>query len=107
MNIYSIVDKDTCIACGACSLSAPNLYDYDEEGLASFTPDDNQGTTPISEADEDCFMDAYEGCPSDSIKYANELFSETLSEMNERSPSKPYLEDEVFSFPFYFRASVN
>ena len=23
------VDKDTCIACGACGASAPDIYDYD------------------------------------------------------------------------------
>ncbi|MCY9401711.1 ferredoxin, partial [Bacillus haynesii] len=24
---YTIVDKDTCIACGACGAAAPDIYD--------------------------------------------------------------------------------
>ena len=31
---YTFVDKDTCIACGACGATAPDIYDYDDEGLA-------------------------------------------------------------------------
>ncbi|HAO6148605.1 TPA: ferredoxin, partial [Listeria monocytogenes] len=26
---YSLVEKDTCIACGACSIHAPDVFDYD------------------------------------------------------------------------------
>lgn len=33
-NYYSIVDIDTCIACGACGAVAPDVYDYNDEGLA-------------------------------------------------------------------------
>lgn len=40
---YTIVDKDTCIACGACGAAAPDIYDYDDEGIAFVTLDDNQG----------------------------------------------------------------
>ena len=31
---YTIVDKETCIACGACGAAAPDIYDYDDEGIA-------------------------------------------------------------------------
>ena len=31
---FTWVDKDTCIACGACGATAPDIYDYDDEGLA-------------------------------------------------------------------------
>ena len=40
---YTIVDMDTCIACGACA-AAPDIYDYDDEGIAFVILDDNQGT---------------------------------------------------------------
>ena len=40
---YTIVDMDTCIACGACG-AAPDIYDYDDEGIAFVILDDNQGT---------------------------------------------------------------
>ncbi|MDU3213296.1 MAG: ferredoxin [Staphylococcus epidermidis] len=60
---YTIVDMDTCIACGACGAAAPDIYDYDDEGIAYVILDDNQGTT-----------DALEGCPTDSIKIEDEPF---------------------------------
>ncbi len=39
---YTIVDMDTCIACGACGAAAPDIYDYDDEGIAFVILDDNQ-----------------------------------------------------------------
>jgi ferredoxin len=27
---FTIVDKATCIACGACGAAAPDIYDYDD-----------------------------------------------------------------------------
>ena len=41
---YTIVDQDTCIACGACGAAAPDIYDYDDEGIAYVILDDNTGT---------------------------------------------------------------
>jgi len=78
---YTIVDKDTCIACGACGAAAPDIYDYDDEGIAFVTLDDNQGVVEVPDVLEedmmDAFedmMDAFEGCPTDSIKVADEPF---------------------------------
>ena len=45
---YTIVDMDTCIACGACC-SAADIYDYDDEGIAYVILDDNQGTAEVPE----------------------------------------------------------
>ncbi|WP_100407168.1 ferredoxin [Bacillus solitudinis] len=71
---YTIVDKDTCIACGACGAAAPDIYDYDDEGIAFVILDDNQGTTAIPEDLEEDMIDAQEGCPTDSIKISEESF---------------------------------
>lgn len=71
---YTIVDKETCIACGACGATAPDIYDYDDEGLAYVTLDNNQGTAEVPEELIDDMMDAFEGCPTDSIKVADEPF---------------------------------
>lgn len=71
---YTIVDKDTCIACGACGAAAPDIYDYDDEGIAFVTLDDNQGIVEIPDVLIDDMMDAFEGCPTDSIKVADETF---------------------------------
>lgn len=71
---YTIVDKETCIACGSCGVACPLLFDYDDEGLAFVTIDDNTGNKEIPEELEDDVLDAYEGCPSDSIKVAEHPF---------------------------------
>lgn len=68
MAMFTIVDQETCIACGACGMSAPGVYDYDDEGLAFSLLDMNQGIKPVPEDFEDEAMDAYYGCPTDSIK---------------------------------------
>ncbi|HET6871653.1 MAG TPA: ferredoxin [Sporolactobacillaceae bacterium] len=71
---YTIVDQATCIACGACGASAPEIFDYDEEGLAFSLLDENTGEQEVPEELLDDMMDAYEGCPSDSIRLADEPF---------------------------------
>ncbi|MDC3413086.1 ferredoxin [Aquibacillus sp. 3ASR75-11] len=72
---YTIVDKETCIACGACGASALDIYDYDDEGIAYVVLDDNQGTAEVPEFLEEDMIDAYEGCPTDSIKVADKPFN--------------------------------
>ncbi len=72
---FTIVDQQTCIACGACAASAPEIFDYDEEGLAFSILDDNHGDFEIPEELIEDMMDAFEGCPSDSIRLAEDPFS--------------------------------
>ncbi|KZE75559.1 ferredoxin [Paenibacillus jamilae] len=74
---YTWVEKDTCIACGACGATAPDIYDYDDEGLAEviFEGDANQGIKAIPEDLFDDMQDACDGCPTDSIKVADEPFN--------------------------------
>jgi len=74
---YTWVDKDTCIACGACSASAPDIYDYDDEGIAEviYDGDNNLGATEIPEDLYDDMQDACDGCPTDSIKIADAPFN--------------------------------
>ncbi|MCL7748328.1 ferredoxin [Halalkalibacter alkaliphilus] len=71
---YTIVDKDTCIACGACGAAAPDIYDYDDEGIAFVLLDNNQGTTYVQEDLMEDMEDAHDGCPTESIKIADEPF---------------------------------
>ncbi|MFD2616378.1 MULTISPECIES: ferredoxin [Terrilactibacillus] len=72
---FTIVDKDTCIACGACGSAAPDIFDYDDEGISFVIPDDNEGTAEIAESLYEDLIDAYEGCPTESIKVADEPFN--------------------------------
>ncbi|GGK06482.1 ferredoxin [Lentibacillus kapialis] len=71
---YTIVDQETCIACGACGATAPDIYDYNDEALAYVILDENQGTAKVPEDLEDDVLDAYEGCPTDSINVAENPF---------------------------------
>ncbi|KGA99188.1 ferredoxin [Alkalihalobacillus alcalophilus ATCC 27647 = CGMCC 1.3604] len=71
---FTIVDQDTCIACGACGAAAPDIYDYDDEGIAFVILDDNKGVTEVPDELEEDMIDALEGCPTDSIKVADESF---------------------------------
>ncbi len=72
---YTWVDKETCIACGACGAAAPDIYDYDDEGIAYVTLDDNTGTAEVPEVLEDDMQDASDGCPTDSIKISDSPLS--------------------------------
>lgn len=80
MTKYTIVDQDTCIACSACGIAAPDLFDYNDEGISFALLDDNQGMTPVPEDLEDDLEDAYESCPSNSIKMEDEPFTCTKVE---------------------------
>jgi ferredoxin len=71
---YTIVDQDTCIACGACGAAAPDIYDYDDEGIAFVILDNNTGTEQVPDELEEDMEDAFEGCPTDSIKVADTPF---------------------------------
>jgi ferredoxin len=73
---YTCVDKETCIACGACGASAPDIFDYDEDGLAEniLEGDENRGVVPVPEDLLDDLQDAFDGCPTGSIKVAEEPF---------------------------------
>jgi ferredoxin len=74
---YSWVDKETCIACGACGATAPDIYDYDDDGLAEviYEGDGNLGVKAIPEDLHDDLQDAQDGCPTDSIKVQDTPFN--------------------------------
>jgi ferredoxin len=74
MSKYTWVDKETCIACGACGATAPDLYDYDDEGIAYVTIDENQGIAEVPEILWADMEDAQTGCPTDSIKIQDQPF---------------------------------
>ncbi|WP_067836612.1 ferredoxin [Amphibacillus sediminis] len=76
MAYYTCVDKETCIACGTCGASAPEIYDYDDEGIAYVLLDQNQGQAPIPEVLVEDMFDACHGCPTESIKVKSEPFQD-------------------------------
>ena len=58
--------------CMRCS--SADIYDYDDEGIAFVILDDNQGTAEVPEELYEDMEDALDGCPTDSIKIADESF---------------------------------
>lgn len=77
MDQFTWVDKDNCIACGACGATAPNIFDFDIEGIAEviFNGDANRGITLIPPDWVDDLYDAANGCPTSSIKIASVPFN--------------------------------
>jgi ferredoxin len=65
MGRYTIVDQETCIACGACGTAAPEVYDYDDEGIAFVIFDNNKGNIEIPEEFIEDAEDALDGCPTE------------------------------------------
>ena len=60
------VDKDICIGCGACGAIAPDVFEMDDEGLATLVVDE------IPEEASDDAIDAKEGCPVNAIEEITE-----------------------------------
>lgn len=75
-----MVDKSTCISCGACAASAPDLFDYDDDGLAFSLLDNNKGDKIVPDELLDDLADAYEGCPTESIRIADQPFHGSVNE---------------------------
>lgn len=75
MSLFTYVEKETCIACGACGANAPGVYDYDEEGLAFSILDKNTGTKSVPKKFTEDVIDAFESCPSESIKISETSFN--------------------------------
>lgn len=72
--MYTIVDRETCISCGACGASAPEVFEYCDEGISFVTLDDNEGRAEVQEDLKNEVEDACDGCPTDSIKISDSPF---------------------------------
>lgn len=60
------VNKDLCMGCGACQAIAADVFEIDDDGLA---------TTKVDEVSEDIkedVIDALEGCPTSAIEEISE-----------------------------------
>ncbi|SEN41850.1 ferredoxin [Amphibacillus marinus] len=76
MGFYTCVDKETCIACGSCGALAPDIFDYDDEGIAYVLLDGNKGKALMPSILEQDMIDAQESCPTDSIKVQTKSFDQ-------------------------------
>lgn len=56
------VDADTCVGAGQCVLSAPDVFDQDDDGIVRVLQDE-----PAADAEDDVRL-AGRTCPSQSIR---------------------------------------
>ncbi|WP_433655230.1 ferredoxin [Nocardia sp. CA-128927] len=77
MSKYALVDKDTCISCGACGVTAPDIFGCDDNGFTEvvYQGDKNRGTMEIPESLYRDLQDAIEGCPTGAVQVAETPFS--------------------------------
>lgn len=60
------VNKDLCIGCGACTAIAPDVFEFDDEGLSEVKVEN------VKEQMVDDVKDAEETCPTSAIKVSEE-----------------------------------
>ena len=74
MTKFTKINRDTCIACGACGAVCPEVYANDDEGYAYVSLDDNCGITEIPEEFEEDVLEAMGDCPTGSVQVEDQPF---------------------------------
>lgn len=59
---------EQCIACGICQLKAPELFEYDNEGIAYFKNAENPYQIEIDNQNFEDFKKALTHCPTGAIQ---------------------------------------
>lgn len=72
--MYTRVIKNDCIACGLCSAFADQVFDYDKDGYAYNSLDNNTGSYNIDNNLDRDVRHAYEACPSEAIEISDTPF---------------------------------
>ncbi|MDR0922597.1 MAG: ferredoxin [Lactobacillales bacterium] len=57
---------EECIACGLCAIYAPDIFDYDDDGLVLFK-DTNAKEITVSNSKKEELLVAYRKCPVRAI----------------------------------------
>lgn len=58
---------ERCIACGLCAVYAPQVFDYDEEGIVLFKEEPYAKKQFISDSESASVLKAYQKCPVRAI----------------------------------------
>lgn len=56
-----VVNRDSCIGCGACESIEPSVFQLDDEGISTVIEEN------LENADSDNLNDAVESCPTQAI----------------------------------------
>ena len=55
------VDQDTCIGCGLCAATCPEVFELNDDGKA-------QAVADTTDENRDAVMEAIDGCPVSAIR---------------------------------------
>jgi len=55
------VDQDTCIGCGLCAATCPEVFELNDDGKA-------QAVADTTDDNRDAVMEAIDGCPVSAIR---------------------------------------
>ena len=58
--------REDCIACGNCNAICPDIYDYDEDGIAYCVIDDTI-VEEVPEKDRSLVLEAKDNCPTEAV----------------------------------------
>ncbi len=58
---------ERCIACGLCAVYAPEIFDYDEEGIVLFAQEPEAHQQFVLEEQQASVLNAYKKCPVRAI----------------------------------------
>lgn len=59
--------REDCIACGNCNAICPDVYDYDEDGIAYCIIDHNKMTEEVAEKYRSLVLEAKVNCPTEAV----------------------------------------
>ncbi len=59
--------REDCIACGNCNAICPDIYDYDEDGIAYCVIDDNTMTEEVPKKYRSLVLEAQVNCPTEAV----------------------------------------
>lgn len=71
MSLKCEILPEKCIACGLCQVLAPNIFDYNDEGIVLFRQEPEALHQYISEAETKSVLAAYRKCPVRAILIEN------------------------------------
>lgn len=95
--VYVIVDKGICTACGSCMCWSPDVFQYDEFSIAENRLDNNTGTVPIPESVLEDVLPTKVCCPVSAIKFSDKPFDGFIPtpEFGTESPDNPNINYEI------------
>ncbi|WP_274661638.1 ferredoxin [Enterococcus lactis] len=63
MSLLCKLVPERCIACGLCQIEAPDIFDYDEEGIVLFAQEPEAHQQFVMPEEEAYVRKAYQKCP--------------------------------------------